>query len=66
MAKNKIYYDAAEIAEMLDVSVSKAYEIIRRLNDELITKGYIIIQGKISKVYFQERWYGGTNNSAAG
>ena len=31
----KVYYSAKDIAEMLDVSKAKAYEIIRNLNDEL-------------------------------
>ena len=62
MVSNKIYYSAADIADMLGVSVGKAYKIIRNLNEELTSKGYIIIQGKIPKAYFHEKWYGGAND----
>ena len=55
----RIYFSAADIAELLGVSKTSAYGIIRRLNDELDKKGFIVLQGKISKVYFNERWYGG-------
>lgn len=54
----KIYYDASDIAEMLNVSKSKAYEIIRQLNTELESKGFLILSGKVSAAYFKERWYG--------
>lgn len=54
----KIYYSAADIAEMLDVSKAKAYGIIRQLNEELQQKGFLILQGKVPTAYFSERWYG--------
>ena len=59
---SKIYFDANQISEMLDISKARAYSIIKKLNDELEKKGFIVVQGKISKVYFNERWYGGTEN----
>ena len=59
---SKIYYDANQIAEMLDVSKASAYNIIKKLNTELEERGFIVISGKISKVYFNEKWYGGTPN----
>ena len=60
---NKIYYDAKQVAEMLGISKSGAYEIIKKLNGELDSKGYIVVPGKISRVYFSERWYGGTKEA---
>ncbi|MSS62789.1 ICEBs1 excisionase [Velocimicrobium porci] len=54
----KIYYSAKDIAEMLDVSKAKAYEIIRNLNDELNASGFITLQGKVPKAYFNKKWYG--------
>lgn len=56
--ENKIYITAAELAEMLDVSLGHAYKIIRRLNQELAKDGYIVIAGKVPKRYFEKRWYG--------
>lgn len=36
----KLYYTAKEVAEMLDVSVSHAYKVIREANKELSSKAY--------------------------
>ena len=35
------------------------YKIIRRLNDELVAAGYIIVSGRISRSYFEKKIYGG-------
>lgn len=58
MAVNKIYYSAMEIANMLGISKAKAYGIIRDLNAQLESDGFIVIQGKVSKTFFEEKWYG--------
>ena len=55
----KQYITAAEISEALGVSLGKAYAIIRDLNAELQSKGYLTISGKVSRVYFNEKWYSG-------
>lgn len=55
---SKIYYSASEVAEMLDISKASAYNLIKKLNTELEKAGYIVIQGKISRAYFAEKWYG--------
>ena len=39
-------------------SQAKTYEIIRSLNAELKEKGFYVLQGKINKDYFEERFYG--------
>ena len=54
----KQYITAKEIAEVLGVSLGKAYEIIRSLNAELKEKGYLVVAGKVSRTYFSEKWYG--------
>lgn len=56
--KSPIYYTANDIAEMLGVSKAMAYSIIRQLNKELEDKGYLTLQGKVPRVYFNEKWYG--------
>ncbi|WP_409966889.1 DNA-binding protein [Bengtsoniella intestinalis] len=48
----------AEIATELGVSVSHAYKLVRQLNTELKTKGYITIAGKVSRAYYEEKFYG--------
>ena len=46
-----------EVAEILDVSTSYAYKVIRELNEELKRKGFITISGRINRGYFNEGLY---------
>lgn len=46
---------AKEVCELLQCSSAMAYRIIARLNEELESKGYITISGRISKSYLYER-----------
>lgn len=48
---------ADEVAEILDVSPSFAYKLIRELNIELDAKGFVTIAGRINSKYFYERFY---------
>ena len=57
---DKFYYTASEVQELLGVSRTKAYEIIKQLNNELAKKGYIVTMGRIPKKYLTERFYGMT------
>ena len=47
-----------EVADELGVSVSYAYKVIRRLNDELKEQGFVTIAGRINRQYFNERVFG--------
>jgi sugar-specific transcriptional regulator TrmB len=51
------YLTVTDIKEILGISASKAYVIIRQLNNELKSKGYIVIAGKLPKKYFFEKYY---------
>jgi DNA-directed RNA polymerase specialized sigma subunit len=51
------FYNAQEISEILQVSTSYAYRLIRDLNTELANQGKITIRGKISRRYFNEKVY---------
>lgn len=53
-----IFITAAEMAEILGISKPYAYKIIKQLNEELEAKGFITIPGRISKKYFEEKFYG--------
>lgn len=46
---------AAEVAEIMGLSKRSGYEIIRQLNDELKSKGFLIRAGRIPRKYFFER-----------
>ncbi len=54
----KIYYNAADIAVMLGISMGKSYKILREMNNELSSRGFLTIAGKIPVAYFKEKWYG--------
>lgn len=55
----KEYIDAKELSQLLGISKSRAYRIIRQLNDELDEKGFIVIAGRVPTKYFEQRWYSG-------
>lgn len=59
MAEGKLFLSAAEVAQIMECSTSRAYEIIRKLNAELEEKNYITIHGRINAKYFYERIYDG-------
>lgn len=56
--KECLFYTANEVAEMLGVSRGHAYKIVKKLNEELASKGFIVISGKVPKKYFAEHYYG--------
>lgn len=51
------FYVAEDVANIMGISKSKAYKIIRELNDELAKQGKIVISGKVSRRYFDEKVY---------
>ncbi len=54
------FVTAKEIAEVMGVSVGKAYGIIRELNAQLREQGYLTIAGKVNRRFFEEKClYGG-------
>lgn len=57
--ENKKFLTAADVAQYMGISVPMAYKIIRRLNDELAAAGYIIVSGRVSRMYFEKKIYGG-------
>ena len=50
------YITANEIMEIL--GRSKAYDIVREMNQELENAGYNVIKGKVPVRYFQKKYYG--------
>jgi len=47
---------AAEVAEILKVSKTTAYQTIARLNEELKKKGCVTIKGRTSTAYLFKRY----------
>jgi len=54
----KTFLRASDVAQELDVSPAYAYKLIRKLNAELQERGFITINGRISRQYFAEKLYG--------
>ena len=52
------FVTAEEISEALGISRSKAYQIVREMNNELRQEGYITIAGKCPVRYFEKKFYG--------
>lgn len=59
--EKKRFLNANDVAMYMNISTSKAYKIIKGLNDELASKGYITVHGKVSRAYFEEKVYGCTS-----
>ena len=62
MENKKYYMNAQDVADYMGVSVPTAYKVAMRLNNELKSKGYITISGRVPVAYFLERIYGGNEN----
>lgn len=56
--QNKLFLNAEEVSQILCVSKANAYKIIQRMNEELSAKGFMVIPGKVSRRYFEEKFYG--------
>jgi hypothetical protein len=45
------------------VSRTESYRIIKRLNEELKANGYMVISGRVSRKYLEEKVYGYVGSS---
>ena len=52
------FITAAEVAEIMGISRSKAYQIVREMNRELKAQGYLTVAGKCPAQYFKQKFYG--------
>lgn len=46
---------ANDVAQILQISRTSAYRIIKTINDELEKKGKIVLKGRVSARYFNEK-----------
>lgn len=58
-----VLLNAKQVSQIMNVGLSRAYEIMRDLNKELKIKGFYTIPNRISKVYLLERIRGTDNAS---
>jgi hypothetical protein len=53
-----MFVRADDIAQDLDVSVAHAYRLIREMNAELKAKGFMTVAGRVSRQFYEEKFYG--------
>lgn len=59
--ENNRFLNVDDVAQYLDIAIPTAYKIIRKLNNELMSQGYLTVAGRVSKAYFEQKVYGGTS-----
>jgi len=55
---NQMYLSAQEVANIRGMSKSYIYTVIKKMNAKLEKRDCITIQGKISTMYFEEKFFG--------
>lgn len=52
------FVTANKVAEIMGISRSKAYQIVREMNKELKAMGYITVAGKCPVQFFKQKFFG--------
>ena len=53
-----MFVTASEVAGDLGVSKQFAYKLVREMNNELKGKGFMTVAGRVSRKYYEEKFYG--------
>ena len=53
---HKVFMNAKEVQEFLEVSRTTAYQLINEMNQELVNLGYRVQRGKVNRQYFMEKY----------
>lgn len=53
---HKVFMNAKEVQEFLEVSRTTAYQLINEMNGELVNLGYRVQRGKVNRRYFMEKY----------
>lgn len=59
MGKSNYMMTVDDVVSELGISKQAGYRIIRRLNEELQDAGYMTVQAKVPRTYWNERFYTG-------
>ena len=54
----ELFVRAEEVAGAMGISKPYAYKLVREMNEELKQKGFLTIPGRVSRRYFEEKFYG--------
>ena len=49
------FYSVEDVMSILGVGKSKAYQVMKKFNDELEAEGYFTVSGRVSRGYFDSR-----------
>lgn len=58
MANYKHMMSAEDVANELNCSKSHAYKLVKSMNKELATQGYITMAGRIPRAYLAQKVFG--------
>ena len=58
MLDENLFISAEDMAKVTGMALAYAYNLVKQLNKELEDKGFFTIRGRVSKQYFEERFYG--------
>lgn len=58
----KLFLSADDVSKYMSISKPMAYKIIKKLNEELGSKGYLTISGKVNRRYFETKVLGAPIN----
>ena len=53
----EMFFTAEDVVKIMKISAQTAYRIVHLLNEELKSKGYVVVAGRISQKYFCEKLY---------
>ena len=53
---HKVFMNAKEVQEFLEVRRTTAYQLINEMNQELVNLGYRVQRGKVNRRYFMEKY----------
>jgi len=56
ISMEKIFMNAKEVQDFLEVSRTTAYQVINEMNQELVELGYRVQRGKINRQYFLDKY----------
>lgn len=61
MMTTKLWLSAEEVMEMMQISRSSAYRLIKNMNEELRQQGFLVIPGKANAAFFNDHLYTSTH-----
>jgi hypothetical protein len=63
--RRDLFIRVDEMVKELQISKPYAYKLMREMNQELEKKGFMTISGRVSRQYFEEKFYGMNRKEAA-